>query len=82
MVRASLVILDGLIIDTVEGYLVVLSLGLPLGSPLDSPNTGAQLPVMVMGALLGLWFGSDVLWRYILIASLYLQLLSHLKIIQ
>ena len=55
----SLGILAGLIIGTGEGSLVGLSLGLPLGSPLDSSNTEAELPSTILGAPLGLWFGSE-----------------------
>ena len=47
-------------IGTGEGYLVGLSLGLPLGSPLDSPNPVSELPDTLLGAPLGLWFGSEV----------------------
>ena len=60
MVRVSLGRMSGLMIGTGEGSLVGLSLGLPLGSPLEYPNPGDDLPVMLLGAPLGLWFGSQV----------------------
>ena len=37
-----------------------LSLVLPLGSPLDSPNTGADMHSKFLGTPLGLYFGSEV----------------------
>ena len=37
-------------IGTWEGYLVGLSLVIQLGSPLDSPNPGSDLPGMLLGA--------------------------------
>ena len=43
LVGVSLVIVGGLKFCTGEGSLDVLSLGLPLGSPLESPNTGAVI---------------------------------------
>ena len=46
-------------IVTVEGSLVVLSLLLPLVYPLESPNHGAELPGILLGAPLGLWFFSE-----------------------
>ena len=49
-------------IGTGEGYLVGLPLGLPLGSPLNYPNLGADMPSILMGVPLGLWFGSDMVW--------------------
>ena len=49
-------------IGTGEGYLVGLPLGLPLGSPLNYPNLGADMPSMLMGTPLGLWFFSDMVW--------------------
>ena len=58
LVGVSLGTLDGLMIGTGKGYLVGLSLGLPLGYPLESLNLGAGLPGTLMGAPLGLWFGS------------------------
>ena len=48
MVGVSLGRLAGLIIGTGEGSLVWLSLGLTLGSTLESPNTGDYMPVMLM----------------------------------
>ena len=50
----------GLMIGTGEGYLVGLSLGFTLGSPLKSPNHGAELPGMLLVATLRLWFGSEL----------------------
>ena len=57
MVGFSLGRIYGLIISTIGEYLVVLSLGLPLGSPLESSNPGSELSDTLMGAPLGLWFG-------------------------
>ena len=55
----SIVPLAGLMIGTVERYLIVLSLVIPLGSPLESPNNiltstilGISL-VSPIGSLLG-----------------------------
>ena len=48
-----------LIIGTGEGFLVGLLLGLKIGSPLDSPNTGAELHYTLLGDPLGLCFGSE-----------------------
>ena len=62
LVGVSLGPLAGLMVFTVEVSLVVLSLGLPHGCPLDSPNNGSDLPVMLLIKPLGLWFGSDVFW--------------------
>ena len=45
--------LSDFIIDAVEGYLVGLSLGLPLRSPLEYINPGSDLPGMLMVAPLG-----------------------------
>ena len=45
-----------LIIGTGELSLVGLSLGLPHGYPLESTNTGVDMPGTLMGASLGLWF--------------------------
>ena len=56
----SLVSLAELVIGDVEVYLVGLSLVLPLGSPLESPNPGADFTGMLIGELLGLWFGYEV----------------------
>ena len=71
--------LASLMIGTGERYLVGLSLGLQLRSPLDSPNTGTDLPGTLLGAPIRLWFGSDVLWGYLFLESLPLELLSHLN---
>ena len=46
-------------IGTVEGYLVSLSLVLPIVFPLEYPNTESDLPGMLLGKPLGLWFGSE-----------------------
>ena len=46
-------------IGTVEGSLVGLSLGLTRVSPLESKNIEAELPDMLLGAPLGLCFGSE-----------------------
>ena len=54
--------LAGLIIDTKEGYLVDLSLELPLESPIEPPNPGADLPDTLPGAPLGLCFVSNMVW--------------------
>ena len=43
MVEVLLGTLGELMISTREGYLVILSLELPLRSPLESPNNGAFL---------------------------------------
>ena len=51
----------GLIIGTVEGYMIVLSLGIILVYPLESPNPGSELSDMLSGAPLGLWFGSEAI---------------------
>ena len=59
LVGVSLVPLDLLIIVTGEGYLVVLSLVIPLGYLLEYTNPGADLPSTLMGAPLRLWFGSE-----------------------
>ena len=48
LVVVSLVPLDGLVIGTGEGYLAGLSLRLPLGYPLDSPNPVLELPGMIL----------------------------------
>ena len=60
MVVSSLGPLAGLRIGTVEGSLVVLSLGIPLGSPLESTNPGADMPGTLLGAPLGLWCVSEM----------------------
>ena len=46
-------------IVTGEVSLVGLSRVLLLGSPLESPNTGSELPGQLLCAPLGLWFGSE-----------------------
>ena len=46
-------------IGTLYGSLVGLSRGLPLGSPLESQNSGADLHDTLMGTPIGLWFGSE-----------------------
>ena len=48
MVVFSLGTLDGLMIGTVERYLVGLSLVLPLVYPLDSPNLGLTGTILAM----------------------------------
>ena len=48
-------------IGTVEVYLLGFSLGLLLGSPLESPNHGSDIPVMLLGTSLGLLFGSEAI---------------------
>ena len=48
-----------LMIFTGERSLVVLSMQLPLGSPLEYPNIVSELSVTRMYAPLGLWFGSE-----------------------
>ena len=58
-VEVSLGTPDRLMIGTVEGYLIGLSLVISLGSPLESPNPGSDLPGILLGAHLGLWFGSE-----------------------
>ena len=42
------------------GMLLGLSLGLLLGSSYDFPNTGYEMSGTLLGAHIGLWFGSDV----------------------
>ena len=54
LVGVSLVTLARLMIGTGGGNLVGLSLGLTLVSPLESPNSGSELPEMLMGVPLGL----------------------------
>ena len=63
MVVFSIGPLYGLMIVTVEVYLFGLSLGIPRVSPLESPNPGAELPDMLLGAPLGLCFGYEAV-RY------------------
>ena len=59
LVRVSLGTLARLIIVTREGSLVVLSLLISIGFPLESPNPGDELPGTLLGAPIGLWFGSE-----------------------
>ena len=59
MAGVSIGTLDGLIIGTVELSFVGLSLELPLGYPLEYPNTGSVLPGTPMGTPIGLWFGYE-----------------------
>ena len=59
LVGVSLVALTGMIIGTGEVSLVGLSLGIPLGCLLESPNPGSDMPDTLLGAPLGLWFGSE-----------------------
>ena len=60
LVGFSLDTLVGLMIFIEEGLLIGLSLGLPLGYPLQSLNYGADLPVTLLVAHLGLWFFSKM----------------------
>ena len=60
LVGVSIVTLDGLMIGTGEVSLVGLSLEIPLGSPLESPNPGSGLPGTLLGTPLGLWFGYEL----------------------
>ena len=46
-------------IGTGEGSFVGLSLGLPPVSPLEYPNPGSELPIIMMDKRLGLWFGFE-----------------------
>ena len=55
--------LAGWVVGTGEGYLVLLSLLLLLGSPFYSPNPGADLSGTLLGSALGYWFGPDA-FRY------------------
>ena len=50
MVGFSLGKLAGLMIGTVEGSLVGLSLGITIVTPLEYPNPGDDLPVTLLGA--------------------------------
>ena len=59
MVGVLLCTMPGLMIGTGEVSLVDLSLGLPLGYPLDSTNPVDELHDTLLGAPLGLWFGSE-----------------------
>ena len=49
----------GLMIGNVEGSMIVLSLGLLLVYPLESPNPGSELSGTLLGAPLGLCFFSE-----------------------
>ena len=49
----------GLMIGNGEVSLIGLSLGFPLGPPLESPNPGAELPGTLLGAPQELWFVSE-----------------------
>ena len=54
----SLDTLSGLIIGTGEGSLVGLSMGLPLGSPLESQNPGDEISYLfgsLTGKILVIW---------------------------
>ena len=64
LVVVSLHTLSGSVVGIGEGYLVLLSLVLLLGSPFYSPNPGADLPGTHLGSLLVLCFGSDAV-RYL-----------------
>ena len=66
LVGVSLGILVGFMIGTVEGSLVGLSLGITLRSLPIYPNPGANLHVTILGAPLGLWYGSEAVrcWCY------------------
>ena len=63
LVGISLVALCGLIIVTGEEYLVVLSLEITLGSPLEFTNPGAIMSATLLSAPLGRWFVSEAV-RY------------------
>ena len=60
LVGVSLGTMCGLMIGTVEESIFGLSLVLPLVSPLESPNPGADLPGTLLGAPHGLCFGFEV----------------------
>ena len=66
LVGVSLGTLGDLVIGTWEGYFVSLSLILPIGYPLESPNRVYVMPGMLLGALLRLWFVSELVrcWFY------------------
>ena len=64
LVGVSLGTLHGLMIVTGEGYLVGLPLVIPLGPQIEYKNPGADLPGMLLGTPLGLWFGSEVVRCY------------------
>ena len=57
--RSLLCTLAGLILDTVERYLVGLSLRITIGYPLEYLNLGYFLSVTLMGVPLWLWFVSE-----------------------
>ena len=59
LVGVSLGSLGGFMIGNEKGYLVCLSLGLPLVSPVEYRNPGDVLPGTLLGGPLGLWFGSE-----------------------
>ena len=59
LVRVSLITMYVFIIITGEGYFLGLSMGLPLGYQLESPDPVAELSVTLLGAHIGLWFGSE-----------------------
>ena len=58
-VGVSIGTLIGFMIGSGGVSLVGLSPGIQIGSPLESPNPGAVLPGTMLGAPLGLWFGSE-----------------------
>ena len=60
LVVIPLVPMSGLMLGTGEGPYFGLSLGITLGSPLESPDSGAELTGMLLDAPLGLWFVSEV----------------------
>ena len=60
LVVVSIVSLSGLMIRTIEGYLVGLSLQVPLRSPLESQNPGSEMPGTLLVAPIGLWFFSEL----------------------
>ena len=62
LVGVSLGPLPGLMIVNREGSLVGLILRLPLGSPHESLNPGAELSGTLLYSPLGLWFGSCAVW--------------------
>ena len=51
-----------LVIVAGEGYLSVLSLVIPLGSPLNYTNPGVGMSGTLMVDPLVFWFGYDVVW--------------------
>ena len=66
LVGVSLGTLAGSMIDTRGVSLFGLSLGLPLGSPLESKNLGSELHGTLIGAPIGLWLGSNVIWGVVI----------------